>query len=99
MPQYNTVTLSGATSTVLDITTETLIKAGTGALFAVSVTTAGTSNGFVYDSATVGNAGTTDQILNFGSVIGKTDFATGFPYKNGLVVNPGTGQVVSVAYR
>lgn len=100
MPQYTNTQLVGATNSALNVTTEAVIKASQGAVFSVDVIVAGTSPGGVYDANSIANAGTANLITNIGTVVGPLTIAAGgFPFKNGLVVNPGTGQTLAVSFR
>lgn len=62
----------------------------------VSVTTAGTTAGSVNDAATVAAAAAGNLIAAIPNTVGV--FLVDFPLLAGLVIVPGTGQVVSVSY-
>lgn len=84
-------------STVLDISTETVVKATPGTLNRIAVIAGGTSPGTIYDaSGTAAIAGSLEI-----AVLGTT--TTGFvdvqwPCANGIVVAPGTSMVLGVAF-
>lgn len=83
-------------ATALDITAATVIKAASGAVLTVAVVTGGSTAGAVYDGlATTGNT-VANQIGTLPNTVGS--YAINFPCINGIVVIPGTGQVVAVAY-
>ena len=76
------------------ISTPTLIHAGSGRLCAVSVTTAGSTAGRIYDSTNP--SATATPIYVIPNVLGVT--VPNLPYSFGLVASPGTGQVITVSY-
>ena len=86
-----------ANNSTLYVTTETLVKASAGVVYAVSVVTAGTTVGAVYDAATIGNAGTATLVAQIGTAVGITQLGA-WPMQNGIVVNPGSGMAMSVAF-
>lgn len=87
-----------ATSTTsATVSSTSLIVAGSGTLFNFSVVVAGTANGLIYNSATVGGIAASNALAmapNTGGVfpVNPTHFS------NGLVVAPGTGQSINVTY-
>ncbi len=83
-------------STTLNITTQTVIKASAGSIFAIIVNTAGSTAGTLNDAATTGAVAASNLIYTAPNTIGRT--ALEFPFKNGLVVTPGTGQVLAVSF-
>ena len=92
-------------ATVLNVASATVVKAAAGAVLAVNVVAAGTSNGTINDSSSVANSGTANvlAVINSGTSVTPGPLAaiptSGWPVANGVVVNPGTGQIVSVLYR
>ena len=62
----------------------------------VIVTAAGSTVGSVNDSATIAGASAANQIAAIPNVVGP--ILIDFPILAGLVVTPGTGQVLSVTY-
>lgn len=72
----------------------TLVQSGAGRVCVVSVTTAGSATGKIYD-ATAATA-TTNPVYVIPTTAGVT--VVNIPITNGLVVAPGTGQVVMVSY-
>ena len=92
----------GGALNALDVSTATLISGAasvdtSGAVFTVIVTTAGTTLGAVYDTNATGSVAAANLIGYFSTDVGVYSF-NAFPYNTGLVVVPGSGQTVSVAY-
>lgn len=80
----------------LNITAQTVVKASPGKLFTVSVTTAGTTAGTANDAATTGAVAASNLIGSF-EAVGLYEFQE-WPCANGIVITPGTGQVLSVSF-
>jgi len=76
------------------ITSSTVIKASSGRLVNVSVISAGTSVGVIYDSTTT--TGTTKPIFVIPNTVGV--YAANIPTSFGIYVNPGSTQQVTVSY-
>ena len=85
--------IQGSNSTA-SIAAPTVVKAAPGRLCVVVVTTAGSTAGAAYDAAA---AGTTTRLLY---VIPNTVgvYVVNLPTSYGLVIAPGTGQVVTVSW-
>ena len=83
-------------ATALNVSANTLVKAGSGRIARINVTTAGSAAGSVNDSDTVANAAAANLIFSIPNVVGS--YSVEFPVFLGLVVKPGTGQVVSVSF-
>ena len=81
--------------TALNLTADTLIKAGPGRLVRVSVTTAGAA-GAVHDAAAIGGAAAGNLIGVVPATVGIYFFD--WPCVNGIVYKLGAGQVVSISY-
>ena len=86
-----------------EISVATVLLVGQGRLARVVVTTSGSASGAIYDAAV--STATTQKIYTIdhtggggggGSGIGV--FEINIPVENGIVVAPGTGQVVTVSY-
>ena len=86
----------GGARAAFNVTATTLIKAGPGTVFRVVVVTAPTAAGGVYDSATTAGISASNQIATVPLATGPIELV--WPCQNGIVVNPGTGGVVSVSY-
>ena len=82
------------TAAVNTINTATLVRTGAGRLVIVSITTAGSTNGVIYDSTSTGSP--THPIWAIPNTIGIVH--VNIPVTTGIVVVPGTGQVVTVSY-
>ena len=88
------------------VTTSTLIFAGTGRLVSYSIIVAGTTDGLIYDSATVAGIASSSLLAAMPQPSITADapfpgigvFPVGMFFRNGLVVVPGTGQTVAVTY-
>ena len=88
-------TLGGAFSQY-DISTATLIKSASGVLYRVSVTTAGTTTGAIYDTNATGSIDASNLVAVIPEAVGVYGFI--WPCQTGIVVVPGTSQVLSVSY-
>lgn len=80
----------------LNIAAATVVKSGPGRVARVSVITAGSAAGTVNDCATTGAAATANQIATIPNAVGH--YTIDFPFNAGLVVVPGTGQVLAVSF-
>lgn len=78
------------------ISTATLLKKGAGRVVRISVTTAGTTVGSIYDAASAALVGTANLVAVIPIAAGVVDIS--MPVQNGIVIVPGTSQVVSVSY-
>jgi len=79
---------------VVDISTATLVFPNAGRVCTVIVTTAGSTTGSIYDSNTT--AVTTGTVFVIPNTVGVT--VLNFPVALGILVVPGTGQILSVSY-
>ena len=77
-----------------NISSATLIQQGPGRIASISVTTAGSSAGAIYDASL--SSSTSNLIWSIPNTVGIT--VVNFPLRFGLVVVPGTGQTVTVSY-
>lgn len=80
----------------LGVTSDSLIASGTGRLVNLTITDAGSAEGAVYDAATVQEADASNMIAVIPTTTGI--MTLNFPFTNGLVVKPGTGQSISLTY-
>jgi hypothetical protein len=85
-----------AQSSKTNLSANTLLAANAGRLYTISVTTAGSTAGAVYDANSIANASASNLITNIPATAGTITF--NWPYANGLVYKPGTGQVASISY-
>jgi hypothetical protein len=85
---------------VLNVTTNTLVKGSPGRVATVIVNTAGSTAGAVYDASSVASITTATAASKLVATIPNTVgiYPMDFPCLTGVVVEPGTGQVVSVSY-
>lgn len=91
--------LPGGNHAFYHIAAPTLIKATAGVLHKVTIITAPTAAGGMYDSATLAGISTANQIDTIGQGLANTTvFNLDWPCANGIVIDPGTGGVVSVSY-
>jgi len=86
---------AGAQS-ALYLTTATLVKGGLGRVAKVNVIVAGSAAGSVNDVGIAAGAVAGNQIAVIPNTVGTYDI--NFPFFNGLVIVPGTGQTVAVSY-
>ena len=82
--------------TVLGVTAATVVKASPGRLALVSVIVAGSAVGSASDVATVAGVAGGNQIAVIPNTIGV--YVIDWPCLAGIVVTPGTGQTIAVAY-
>lgn len=79
-----------------NVTAATLVKTGRGRVARICVTTAGTTAGGVYDAQSTSLAVAATLLASIPNTVGVLTLL--LPVENGLVVTPGSGQVVSVSY-
>ena len=72
----------------------TLVKASAGRVAVVVVTTAGSTSGTIYDAAAIGT--TLYPIYTIPNTVGV--YVLNMPCNYGIVVAPGTGQVVTISW-
>lgn len=89
------ITAQGINS-FLNISTATAVKSTKGRIVKVNVTTAGSAAGAVYDRATTSGTGAANLVATIPNTVGT--YTIDFPCANGIVVAPGTGQVVSISF-
>lgn len=88
-------TAAGATP-VYDIAAATVVKNTPGQLLGISVITAGTTTGTANDSATEAGVAIGNQFFTIPDVAGF--YPVNWPCAAGIVIVPGTGQVVACVY-
>ncbi len=81
-------------SCAANIGTATVVKTSPGRIVTISVITPGSTTGLIYDGAAV--TATTKPLAVIQSMVGI--FPVNLVASDGIVVIPGTGQVVSVGY-
>lgn len=75
------------------ITVPTVIKASSGRIVRISVTSGGSSTGFVYDGAALG--ATTKPLYVIPMAVGTEPYEVNMPASFGILVVPGTGMTVA----
>lgn len=95
--QGTLLSTSGGTSSRLNIAAATVVKATPGRVCQVSVVTAGSTLGTINDVATTGAAAAANQVGSAPNTAGAV-VPLNFPCAVGIVVVPGTGQVLAVSY-
>jgi hypothetical protein len=101
MPQNPIVPRPGGTSSKLNVTAPTVIKATPGTVYRVVVVAAATGGTFgIYDAATTGGASATTAIFQAAASwpAAGTVLYLEFSCNTGIVVNPGTAGVVAVSF-
>lgn len=83
-------------SSTNNVSASTVIKATAGRVFRVSVVTAGSAAGAVHDAATTGAAAAGNKIATIPNAVGIYDL--NWPCTSGIVLIPGTGQVLAISY-
>ena len=87
----------GATSSAIDVSAPTVIKAAPGQVVTVNVTTAGSTTGAIYDLATTSGEDSSSLVGVIPEAVGSYSFGS-FPCFVGILIVPGTSQVLSVAF-
>lgn len=78
------------------ISASTLVLSKPGRLVNLIVTTAGSTVGSAYDAPSVATAASTNVVYSIPNTVGV--YPINCPLMYGLVITPGTGQVVTVTY-
>ena len=85
------------TKTFFDISSATVIKSAAGRIAKVSVIVAGSTNGAVYDATSTSGNTAANQLAVIPEAVGT--YLIDMPAFNGIVIAPGTSQVVTVSYQ
>lgn len=85
-------------NTLLNVTTATVAKASAGVVYSVSVNTAGSAAGGIYDANTTGGNVAANLIAVIPSTVTTAPLAINFRVLNGLLIVPPTGGTVSVSF-
>ena len=83
-------------SSVLNVSANTLVKATKGRIVKVNVNVAGSTNGAIYDSASIAGAATANLVAIIPEAVGV--YVIDMPVFNGIVVSPGTSMVLTISY-
>jgi len=89
-------------SSVAGITATTVIKSAAGFVWGISVTVSGSTLGGVYDAAAVSGATVLGpQVIIIPGVTGLVPNVPhiGWPCQTGIIVVPGSGQTVNIAFQ
>jgi hypothetical protein len=84
------------TFTAFDISAATVVKNGRGVLVRVQVLVAGTTAGTANDTNAIGSAALANQIAAIPAAVGTYDI--GMPCNTGILIVPGTSQVIAASY-
>jgi hypothetical protein len=94
--QNGALLIAQGQKTFLNITTATLVKAVAGRICKVNVLVAGgTNTGTIYDHATLSGVATANAVAIIPDTLGS--YTIDFPCANGIVVDPGPGNTVTVS--
>lgn len=88
----------GGRVTSQTVNSDTVIAISSGRIVSYSITEKGSTAGKIYNSATVANASTSNQLLSTTATQEVGVYTAGLVFTNGLVVSPGTGQYINVTY-
>jgi hypothetical protein len=84
------------TDTKLNITGATVVKANQGRIVRIVVNTAGSTAGSVWDAVSTAGNGAANLIFSIPNVVGI--YFLDIPVFAGIVITPGTAQVLSVSF-
>jgi hypothetical protein len=79
-----------------NVTAQAVVKTGVGRISTVIVNTAGSTAGTVSNVATTAGVAAANLIYNIPNTVGI--YALDMPFVAGLVITPGTGQVLTISY-
>jgi hypothetical protein len=91
----NYLNVQGATNKAA-ITAPTVVKNSPGRIASVSVITAGSATGFIYDATLLTD--TTKPLYIIPDAVGLQPYVVNLPASFGIVVVPGSGQKITVSY-
>lgn len=80
----------------LNIVAATVVKVGPGRVARIAVVSAGSDAGAVHDCVSTGAAGAANQVASIPNTVGVIELD--WPLVEGLVVVPGSGQVLAVSF-
>ena len=83
-------------ATILSVTVQTVVKASPGRIVRVDVAVAGSGAGSVNDAATIAGIATSNLIAAIPAVVGP--IWLDWPCQAGIVVTPGSGQTLTIAF-
>lgn len=85
-------------SSTKNITAATVVKAAPGKVLTVTIVDDGSGGGFVHDADSTGTAAAANAILALPTGSGPLSIEANFPCSTGIVVVPGTAQVIAIAW-
>lgn len=88
--------VGSGTSSALNLTAATVVKATAGRLVKVNVIVAGTAAGTANDCATTGAVAAANEVFVIPNTVGT--YNLDWPCLTGITITPGTGQTVAVSY-
>lgn len=94
--RIGTLSTGRSQNSALNLAASNVIKLGAGRVGRVNVIVAGSTVGMLCDTTTIGAAAISNAVLIIPAVIGLIE--VDFPFFNGLVFIPGTGETVSISY-
>lgn len=97
LPSYNAGPQVGSINSTANIGTPVVLKATAGTLFAVTVIVGGSTAGAVHDCASIGAANQGNEICPIPTSGGPL-FLLEWPFQNGIVIVPGTDQVLAAKW-
>lgn len=97
MPQFPIAPSVANANTARTITAATVVKAVPGTVYSVLVTVAGSTAGAVYDANTTGGAVAANKVASIPDTAGSV-VVVNWPCASGILLVPGTGQTLSIAY-
>jgi len=95
-PSYDAGAQVGAIKSQPNIYQPTLLKAAPGYVFSLVVNTAGSAPGTINDCTTIGAASAANQVAPIPNTTGV--YKLDWPFQNGIVIVPGTGQVIAAKW-
>ncbi|MHB8388155.1 MAG: hypothetical protein ACYDBH_01080 [Acidobacteriaceae bacterium] len=96
MPNFPNSPTPWGNATSLNISAATVVKATPGVAVLAQIVTAGTTAGSVNDTTTTGAATTANQVATLPNAVGPV--VIGMPCASGIVVVPGSGQVLALSF-
>lgn len=84
------------TSPTVDDTTDVLVVVGTGRLVNISIIDGGSGDGMIYNTTTTSTLPDAGRLAVVPQTVGV--FPINVVYTAGLVISPGTGQVLNITY-
>lgn len=97
LPAYNAGPQIGSINTTANIGGPVVLKASAGTLFAITLVIGGSTAGAIYDCTSVASAGQGNLIFTIPTTGGPL-FVLEWPFQNGIVIVPGTGQIVAAKW-